>query len=93
MFGTVGMNWYSFYHIWDFFKDVFSNYDSSGFTWFHNYAHDWTHTLTYGNEITKVAYAVSACMGGLPLPIVYLMSLGFGCTICLVVLKIVIDLF
>ena len=88
----MGFNWLSYYHLFQAFANKITSYDSGGFNWFKNFTYDWTHDHTYGLEITKVAYAVSAIIGGLPMPIVYLMGIGFAVTLVLVVVRIVVDL-
>lgn len=88
----MGFNWLSFYHIFHAFSDKITSYDSAGFNWFKNFTYDWTHTWNYGAEITKVSYGVASVIGGLPLPLVYLMGVGFAVTIVLVIVRIVVDL-
>ena len=88
----MGINWLSYFHLFQAFADKIISYDSHGFTWFRNFTHDWSTEWNYAAEITKVAYAISAILGGLPLPLVYLMSIGFAVTLVLVVIRIVIDL-
>lgn len=88
----MGFNWLSYYHLFQAFADKITNYDSGGFNWFKNFTHDWTTEWNYGAEITKVAYSVSAVIGSLPLPIVYLLAMGFAVSLVLVILRIVIDL-
>lgn len=88
----MGFNWLSYYHLYQAFADKITNYDNGGFNWFKNFAYDWTHTWTYGLDIKKVAVAIGAVIGSLPLPIVYLFGIGFACSLFLVVLRIVIDL-
>lgn len=88
----MGFNWLSYYHLFRSFADKITSYDSSGFNWFSSFTHDWKYEWNYGAEITKVAYSISAILGGLPLPLVYLMGVGFSVTLVLCVLRIVIDL-
>lgn len=88
----MGFNWLSFYNIFQAFQSKFADFNPNSFQWFKNFTYDWTHSWDYGTEITKVSYALSAIIGTLPLPIVYLMGMGFAVTLVLCVLRIVIDL-
>lgn len=87
-----GFNWLSYFSVFNPFQNIINSYNNGAFEWFKNNLEDWYSQTHYIEKIKDVALAIGSVMGTLPVPIVFLMSVGFSITIALVVVRIIIDL-
>lgn len=88
----MGFAWYGFYKLFEPFQNIIENYSSEGFEWFSENINNYLQQALYIEQIKKVALAIGMVVARLPMPIIYLFSIGFSFTILIVILRIVIDL-
>ena len=88
----MGFSWFSYFKILEPFENIINNYSSEGFEWFRENINNYLQQVLYIEQIRKVALAIGMVFSQLPLPLIYLSSIGFSFTILIVILRIVIDL-